>query len=364
MISVADAFRVLPGLRLSASLTLCAFLSVFALPQRTEAIAPDIITKAELLMALIESRVADVPVIDNPGTFPDVPKGHKYGTYMIIAEKYGVIAADPKTKNLFPDRAVTRAEFLRMASFTFGLPSNLTYLYKDIFAGDWYAAYAGVAEKYDLFRDDQDTRKLRPGKLLTRTEAVQAIRQILRKTREEERKATKPGADASSTHDKIIVTLGDEIKKSTVGTLTVTAQTPKLREEVLRIVNVERKKAGLGPLVASPELDRSAQAYAQDMATLGFFSHVSPKGDTLKERILATGYVDITELSDCNCLLGYAFGENLAKGQKTPKDVMKAWMKSEGHKENIVQPLYTQLGVGIYGGVWVQHFGGILTPDE
>ena len=359
-----------------ACLSVLLFVGGLWLAVPAKALSPDLISKAELLMALVESRVAQVPNIANPGTFPDVPKGHKYEKYMIIAEKYGIIGADAKSKNLFPDRPVSRAEFLKMTTYTFGFPANLPYLYKDILPGDWFAEYAGVAEKYGFFKSDLDTTRLRPGKLVTRQEAVQAIRLAVRLTRDEQRKAQEQGIArdqatnkldlylvTSSTKEKTIVTEGDPLVSKPKTISADNKESKKLRKQVLDYVNAERAKKNLPALTANAVLDRSAQDYAESIANLGFFSHVSPSGQTLRERILATGYVDIAKLSDCNCLLGFAFGENLARGQKTPKDVVNAWMKSQGHRENILNAIYNELGVGIYAGVWVQHFGGILTPE-
>jgi uncharacterized protein YkwD len=52
---------------------------------------------------------------------------------------------------------------------------------------------------------------------------------------------------------------------------------------------------------------------------------------------------------------GYA-GENIAKGQRSPQEVMDAWMNSQGHRENILSPNFTMIGVGYYNGYWVQEF--------
>ncbi|MNO04115.1 Cysteine-rich secretory protein family protein [compost metagenome] len=49
-------------------------------------------------------------------------------------------------------------------------------------------------------------------------------------------------------------------------------------------------------------------------------------------------------------------GENIAKGQKDPAEVMAAWMNSPGHKQNILSPNYTKIGVAYYNGEWVQEF--------
>jgi uncharacterized protein YkwD len=49
-------------------------------------------------------------------------------------------------------------------------------------------------------------------------------------------------------------------------------------------------------------------------------------------------------------------GENIAMGQRTPQEVMNAWMNSTGHRQNILSPNYTKIGVAFYNGEWVQEF--------
>lgn len=346
------------------------FLALLCMrPAQASALAADLATKGEILMALIESRVTQVPNVENTGAFPDVRRGHRYERYLIIAEKYGIITPDKKTKKLYPDRPVSRAEFLRMAAFTFGLPSGLSYLYTDILPGDWFADYAGIAQQYALFPGDRDTEKLRPGKLVTRAEATQAVRQVLRKQREKKPKGstTKSGVflKTSSAREKVIISEADgSVKRVTIPAAANDAATVKARSAILRLINDIRAEHDLEPLTMNAALELSAQDYAEEIAQLGFFSHVSPSGGTLKERILATGYVDIADLASCDCLLGYAFAENLARGQTTPEEAVDAWMNSAGHRENILNPLYQEIGIGVKGTVWVQHFGGILTPEE
>ncbi|MNR50485.1 Cysteine-rich secretory protein family protein [compost metagenome] len=58
-----------------------------------------------------------------------------------------------------------------------------------------------------------------------------------------------------------------------------------------------------------------------------------------------------------NITFRYA-GENIAKGQRTPEEVVKDWMNSPGHRKNILNPHYTMIGVGYFSGLWVQEFIG------
>lgn len=126
-----------------------------------------------------------------------------------------------------------------------------------------------------------------------------------------------------------------------------------VRAAVRARVDAERSKAGLAPLAERPELDRAAQAHAEDMLARGYFEHASPEGRTVRERSLAYGY------------RWRAVGENIALGQLTVDEVMDSWMKSPEHRENILDPEYRDLGVGLALGesrkgfriLWVQTFG-------
>ena len=77
------------------------------------------------------------------------------------------------------------------------------------------------------------------------------------------------------------------------------------------------------PLSWNTFLERSASAHAQDMSRRRYFSHTSPSGKTIKNRLEASGYT-LTGMRT------YAFGENIAAGQKSIDQVMKSWLKSEG----------------------------------
>lgn len=128
------------------------------------------------------------------------------------------------------------------------------------------------------------------------------------------------------------------------------------RAQLMTLVNRERTAQGLNPLTESPVLQRQAEQYACEMITYRFFDHRNPvTGSTLGER---------TEQ------FGYAFqvvGENLAAGQTSPQQVFNDWMNSPGHRANILDPRFLELGIGIRSGgdyhiYWVQEFGRPARP--
>lgn len=124
-------------------------------------------------------------------------------------------------------------------------------------------------------------------------------------------------------------------------------------ERVLTLVNDARRKENLPSLSWNPTLATTAQAYAEDMATRGFFSHDDPEGGTPRDRILKGGYAK----PSCDCSWVYGTGENLAHGQDTPEKVMADWLASPGHRANIMSEDFEDIGIGYADEHWVQHFG-------
>lgn len=117
---------------------------------------------------------------------------------------------------------------------------------------------------------------------------------------------------------------------------------------VLDLVNQQRAQAGCKPLASEPRLVQAARGHSQDMAAHGYFDHTTPSGVGFDKRITATGYRFSTA------------GENIAEGQPTAASVMNSWMNSPGHRANILNCSYTQIGVGLaYAGrtpYWTQDF--------
>ena len=118
--------------------------------------------------------------------------------------------------------------------------------------------------------------------------------------------------------------------------------------EVIRLVNAERAKQGLKALTANWELSRVARYKSQDMVDNKYFAHNSPTYGTPFQMIRNFGISFRTA------------GENIAYGQRTPRAVVNAWMNSSGHRANILNASYTQIGVGYVAGghYWTQMFVG------
>jgi len=119
-------------------------------------------------------------------------------------------------------------------------------------------------------------------------------------------------------------------------------------QEVVRLVNEQRVKNGLKSLTSNWELARVARYKSQDMVDNRYFSHTSPVYGSPFQMIRNFGLSFRTA------------GENIAYGQRTPQAVVNAWMNSSGHRANILNPSYTQIGVGYVasGHHWTQMFIG------
>lgn len=122
------------------------------------------------------------------------------------------------------------------------------------------------------------------------------------------------------------------------------------QKQVVNLVNAERAKYGLQSLAAKEDLTKVAQVKAQDMYQSRYFSHTSPNYGSPFDMMRKFGI---------NYL---AAGENIAMGQKTPEQVMQDWLNSPGHRANILNTKYNEIGVGVYqsysgyGYIWVQEF--------
>lgn len=121
-------------------------------------------------------------------------------------------------------------------------------------------------------------------------------------------------------------------------------------ENILKLVNKERTQRGLQALRLSYDLQIGAAIRAKELTVL--YDHTRPNGEPC--------YTVINKK-------GYGIGENIAAGQSSAEEVMKSWMNSSGHRRNILEPRFRELGVGYllmeddakgYRHYWVQIFRG------
>jgi len=119
-----------------------------------------------------------------------------------------------------------------------------------------------------------------------------------------------------------------------------------IEQAVLNLTNAERQKAGLKPLQIDNKLMNSARQKSTDMATKNYFSHTSPTYGSPFDQMKSNG-------------ISYrAAAENIAMGQRSAEEVVKGWMNSPGHRQNILTPNFTHIGIGYdaNGNYWTQQF--------
>jgi uncharacterized protein YkwD len=138
----------------------------------------------------------------------------------------------------------------------------------------------------------------------------------------------------------------------------------------LCLVNLERTRRGLPPLRQNALLDAASAEHSQDMVRRDYFEHATPDGRSVADRLRAIGYQRGVSASA---------GENIAYGvqeKSTPASIVRAWMRSPGHRADILRPAFTEIGIGISLGApevleryrrdsatYTTDFGGVVDPS-
>ena len=125
------------------------------------------------------------------------------------------------------------------------------------------------------------------------------------------------------------------------------------------LVNRMRRARGLHPLKPVGSLSSAAAAYARRMAVEDFFEHTAPNGSTFVTRIKGARYLS-------GPVRGWSIAENIAWGTgslATPNAIVAAWMKSPGHRRNILTRSFRNIGIGLVRGTPPGKSGGTYTTD-
>jgi uncharacterized protein YkwD len=125
--------------------------------------------------------------------------------------------------------------------------------------------------------------------------------------------------------------------------------TGRVQQQVLDLVNRNRRRSGCGPLVLDRRLGLAAQAHAADMARQRYFAHDSRNGEDAGQRVRDEGYS------------WQRYGENIARGPGSSSAVVNGWMRSPGHRRNILDCRLREMGLGLaydrrHRPYWVQDF--------
>ena len=119
----------------------------------------------------------------------------------------------------------------------------------------------------------------------------------------------------------------------------------EVKRTTLCLLNRQRDMHGRRALKANRRLARAARKHARDMVRRRYFSHTTPGGASFVDRIMRQDYVDPGQ--------GWTLGENLAWGSyqlATPKSIVRSWMHSPGHRANILNPRFREIGIGVVVG--------------
>jgi uncharacterized protein YkwD len=166
--------------------------------------------------------------------------------------------------------------------------------------------------------------------------------------------------EASAPPGITVPSLGDPATRSAIGCAGAPplAVDEALEQEVLGLVNAERRSRGLAPLRASASLGDAARLHAREMADGDYFEHDSLERTS---RGLAKA-CDWAERVRRFAPEAHHVAENLAAGAETASEVVSGWMTSPGHRKNILDPGFREAGVGYWPGgregyYWVADFG-------
>lgn len=303
-----------------------------------------------------------------------------------------------------PNNTISRAEATKVLVSLFEREVNeiSDTSYSDVFVTDWYAPYIEVGK--DLFLNVKDGGKFKPNTPISREETIYALVRGMKfniSVEYVDQSMLEKFTDAKEINDSIkpyftiamqknlisgysdgTVKAKDSLTRAefatllyraywinqgkTIDQIEMTDDEAKNYEEsyddldltnsseiafrkaVVTLVNEIRNDNGLNQLSENPDLAQVAQMKAEDMQNNDYFDHQSPTYGSPFDMMKKFG---ISYMSA---------GENIAKGQSTPEEVVNSWMNSEGHKENILNPSYTQIGIGYSADedIWVQMFIG------
>ena len=121
-------------------------------------------------------------------------------------------------------------------------------------------------------------------------------------------------------------------------------ESPGSSNRMLSLINAERAKVGASALTWNSLLESSALRHSRDMERHSFMNHKGSDGSKFDQRIRDAGYHYRTA------------GENIARGYTSEVSVMQAWMSSPGHRANILNRTFTEVGVARAGNYWTQNF--------
>ncbi|MEK4028142.1 S-layer homology domain-containing protein [Pseudobacillus sp. FSL P4-0506] len=260
-------------------------------------------------------------------SFQDIsPSGTAAYPYITALTQRGVFS---KSESFYPNRTLTRAELAKIMVTAFNLPRAKGPNFTDVPEGHWAAEYIGTLAGAGITSGTSATTFSPDGKV-TRGQLAVFISNVLKhhQPNDQNEELTNP---------------------QPLDHQSVTGTHSEIAKQILGLVNQERAKAGVGSLQYANDVAKVAQLKSEDMVKNNYFDHTSPT------------YGSPFEMMD-QFSINYTFaGENIAAGYSTAEAVMEGWMNSPGHRANILNPNYKEMGIGIakggdYGIYYTQMF--------
>ncbi len=308
--------------------------------------------------------------------FSDVSTSHPYYNSIMRLSDEGVVNGYADG-NFLPGKVINRAEFLKIAVLAkegdgFESSSDLQ-CFTDVSPGDWFSAYVCTAEENGWVKG-YGGGEFRPGSPISFGEAFTMLQNIFELDSsgyvegdwyyrpmkyfsmndlipENIEQSVDFQVNRGEMVEMIARTLLHLEKLDGGEAHVVSDPFESYRMDVYRMVNEERKNAGIVELKYNMQLENAAGEHAEAMMNEGFFAHTNPNsGSTVFDRCKHYLY-DQRDI-----------GENIAEGQESPEAVMESWMNSPPHKKNILHDGFREIGIGIAetpdGDIyWVQVFG-------
>lgn len=252
------------------------------------------VTRAQTAIIIGKTMQIDTKYRPNPG-FADVKSKDAAYPYIAALVERGIFS---KRKKFNPNNPLTREQLAKILVEAFALQGTTKTEFRDVPKNHWAYKYINTLVSTGI-TTGKTSDKFDPTGKVTRAQIAVFVKRALDYQKEQ------------------IANLNPFVK------------------EVVSLVNKERAKKKLPPLKLALDVTRVAQLKAEDLQKNNYFAHVSP----------VYGDVDAM-LGKFNVKFKYA-GENIAGGQRTPEEAVTDWMNSPGHRANILDPVYTEIGVGV-----------------
>lgn len=294
----------------------------------TDYFSPNLnITRAEAVLAIARSLNKDTKSNFKP-IFKDVKQSDLYYNAVCQLVDLGVIQ---NAEYFHPNEPLKRSQVAKMLALAYDIEVDQMNKinFNDVSKTHWAKNYIESLADVGIIKG-VDGKNFAPERNITRVQLAVLINRVL---------------DFRLQIEKRLV-IYDYLSKGYISTANYSNQWVT---EVIGLINKERQRENLMPLVEDKFLSQIAVVKAQDMIQRNYFNHVSPY------------YGQPWDLAAVFDYSFRSFGENIAKNFSSPSSVVTAWLKSPSHRANIMRPQYTNIGVGVKKTTdgnfyWVQMF--------